>query len=53
MALFLLSANLGWVQGHFNFTETSLRYRAVSQGQLESNIKLLKPRNEHRQYDPN
>ncbi len=26
MALFLLSANLGWVQGHFNFTETSLRY---------------------------
>jgi len=31
MALFLLSANLGWVQGHFNFTETSLRYRSAPQ----------------------
>ena len=26
MALFLLSANLGWIQGQFNFTEDSLRY---------------------------
>jgi len=26
MALFLLSANLGWIQGQFNFTELSLRY---------------------------
>ena len=30
MALFLLSTNLGWVQGHFNFTETSLRYHEAS-----------------------
>jgi hypothetical protein len=27
MALFLLCANLGWIQGQFNFTELSLRYR--------------------------
>ena len=26
MALFLLCANLGWIQGQFNFTEVSLRY---------------------------
>jgi len=26
MALLLLSANLGWIQGQFNFTEDSLRY---------------------------
>jgi acetyltransferase-like isoleucine patch superfamily enzyme len=26
MALFLLCANLGWIQGQFNFTELSLRY---------------------------
>ena len=26
MALFLLSENLGWIQGQFNFTELSLRY---------------------------
>jgi hypothetical protein len=27
MALFLLCPNLGWIQGQFNFTELSLRYR--------------------------
>jgi hypothetical protein len=27
MALFLLSLNLGWIQGHFTFTELSLRYQ--------------------------
>ncbi len=27
MALFHLCANIGWIQGHFNFTENSLRYR--------------------------
>jgi hypothetical protein len=29
MALFLLSANLGWIQGQFNFTEDSLRYLMI------------------------
>jgi len=29
MALFLLCVNLGWIQGHFNFTETSLRYLEI------------------------
>ncbi len=29
MALFLLCANLGWIQGQFNFTELSLRYLFV------------------------
>lgn len=27
MALYLLSANLGWIQGQFNFTANSLRYQ--------------------------
>lgn len=27
MALFLLCPNLGWIQGHFTFTEFSLRYQ--------------------------
>ena len=27
MALFLLSANPGWIQGQFNFTENSLHYQ--------------------------
>ena len=30
VALILLSANLGWIQGQFNFTENSLRYRIFS-----------------------
>ena len=30
MALFLLCPNLGWIQGQFNFTELSLRYRVYS-----------------------
>ena len=30
MALFLLCPNLGWIQGQFNFTELSLRYRDLS-----------------------
>jgi len=29
MALFLLSLNLGWIQGQFNFTENSLHYLAT------------------------
>ena len=31
MALFLLSVNLGWIQGQFNFTELSLRYRNIKE----------------------
>ena len=31
MALFLLSENLGWIQGHFTFTELSLRYHKLPQ----------------------
>ena len=36
MALFLLCPNLGWIQGQFNFTELSLRYRQSSVIALES-----------------
>jgi hypothetical protein len=32
MALFLLCPNLGWIQGQFNFTEDSLRYRGDQGG---------------------
>jgi hypothetical protein len=31
MALFLLCPNLGWIQGQFNFTELSLRYRNIKE----------------------
>ena len=35
MALFLLCANLGWIQGQFNFTELSLRYRdSIGRGEF-------------------
>jgi hypothetical protein len=36
MALFLLCPNLGWIQGQFNFTELSLRYRFRAASILQS-----------------
>jgi len=41
MALFLLSANLGWVQGHFNFTETSLRYQIAYYPETANERKMI------------
>ena len=43
MALFLLCPNLGWIQGQFNFTELSLRYRfRINIKMKDSEVRLQK-----------
>ncbi len=41
MALFLLSLNLGWIQGQFNFTELSLRYRVKRVADLNEELRKI------------
>jgi len=41
MALVLLSANLGWIQGHLTFTELSLRYLEMSIEEITGDMGIL------------